>query len=313
MTNMKNTSNLLAFLLIFASCEKVLDINIPVKEGRIVVNSVLNPDSNIQVNVSKSLHILDNMEVKWMDNAKVSISGLDGDPGAFIYQGNGTYELAAQPAPGKEYTIKVAVDGLETATAKQRVPAPVLIHSIDTLEYLHEGENRYRFTVTFKDPPSVANYYKVNLVANRVFYGEWNEEKGEPEIYHEQDNIFIESDDPVAQGIDTWFHQDGMVFSDDIFNGKTYQFTFNTGSWSLFNYGIDSNLVHVQFSTLSEDYFLYLTSFNKYMEAKDNPLAEPVSVYNNIENGYGILGGYSRDEDTLLFIRQGGHEEPYYY
>jgi len=31
----------------------------------------------------------------------------------------------------------------------------------------------------------------------------------------------------------------------------------------------------------------------------NDPFAEPVQVYNNIENGFGIFAGYAADVDTI--------------
>ena len=39
----------------------------------------------------------------------------------------------------------------------------------------------------------------------------------------------------------------------------------------------------------SEDYYMYKKTFNVYQSVRGNPFAEPVQVFSNIENGYGIF------------------------
>ena len=45
----------------------------------------------------------------------------------------------------------------------------------------------------------------------------------------------------------------------------------------------------------SEDYFRYKRTYSLQEESSGDPFAQPVNVYNNIENGFGIVAGYSED------------------
>ena len=38
------------------------------------------------------------------------------------------------------------------------------------------------------------------------------------------------------------------------------------------------------------------------MNAKGNPFVEPVQVYENITNGYGIFAGYSSYKDSIVVL-----------
>ncbi len=40
--------------------------------------------------------------------------------------------------------------------------------------------------------------------------------------------------------------------------------------------------------------YLYRRSIDDYENAQGDPFAEPVQVYSNIENGYGIFAGFSK-------------------
>lgn len=47
--------------------------------------------------------------------------------------------------------------------------------------------------------------------------------------------------------------------------------------------------------TVDYPYFKYNQTLNKEISTRDNPFAEPTIVYNNIESGIGIFGGYAID------------------
>jgi hypothetical protein len=51
------------------------------------------------------------------------------------------------------------------------------------------------------------------------------------------------------------------------------------------------------FKSINHDYYTYLKSLNMYYETggSEDPFAEPVVIFSNIENGYGIFGSYSTD------------------
>jgi hypothetical protein len=57
--------------------------------------------------------------------------------------------------------------------------------------------------------------------------------------------------------------------------------------------------VYVQLHVINEDYFEFLLSLEKYNETYENPFAEPVMVFSNIENGLGLFSSYSTYTDSI--------------
>ena len=62
---------------------------------------------------------------------------------------------------------------------------------------------------------------------------------------------------------------------------------------------VERSILKLNYS--KEDYFKYKLSLEKYQETAGDPFAQPVQVYSNVENGFGIFGGYSVYRDTLFF------------
>ena len=84
------------------------------------------------------------------------------------------------------------------------------------------------------------------------------------------------------------------LFNDQIFNGNRYSISLLYDSGSLM-WRADSLDLKVQVLEGTQDFYNYNVSYfkHRYAQYSDffNP-TEPVIMYSNIENGYGIFAGY---------------------
>lgn len=96
------------------------------------------------------------------------------------------------------------------------------------------------------------------------------------------------SEDPAIQDDDDSF-TNSIVFKDVLFNGTEPELTFKTSGGGISR----SNMLTVTLRTLSEDGYNYLRTAHLQNTTSGDPFAQPVNVYNNIENGFGIFAGYS--------------------
>ena len=55
----------------------------------------------------------------------------------------------------------------------------------------------------------------------------------------------------------------------------------------------------VELHSITADQYKYRKSLGAYRDAEDNPFAEPVLLYGNIKNGYGIFVTYDLARDTI--------------
>jgi hypothetical protein len=78
----------------------------------------------------------------------------------------------------------------------------------------------------------------------------------------------------------------GGLVSDQFFDGQPYKFQarFYGRPYDL----IDSTIV-VRVRNVTEDYFKWSRSYYAKYDSDENPLVEPISVFNNLENGLGIF------------------------
>lgn len=291
--------------IMISSCEKILDVDLPDSDRRIVINSIFNTDSVFEVNLSKSLHVLDNNQMLFLPGASMKLYENDVFIDSLIYIENGNYTTDDFfPSAGKKYRLEVDYLGLNHASAENSIPDDIEILSVDTMSVKRNDENKIKCTLKFKDP-SGSNYYV--LKAYRYFRYD-NYELGTTDSSFSY--IYIDSDDPV---IDT----DGglmgeIIFTDELFNDKEYNLYLYISEWDVCNYDMssDSAYVYFQLRSVSPEYFYYTKSLNQYYNTHGNPFSEPVQVYSNVKNGFGIFAGFSNS--TRMMIFSGYTSDDYY-
>lgn len=319
MNEMKNiyshSIKLLIIILFFnVSCRKIIDIDIPAKDRKIVINSLICTDSVIKVNISRSLNILDIVDFKYLSNAEVNLYENDLDIGRLDYKSNGTYLLPGfYPTENRNYRIKVSVPEMKTATAEAFIPKqlhwPITIDTsmgVTTGDPFYAGyyycyEQSVNCVIRFKDDGNTENYYWFNIWGNRTSHI-WDYQYSEDSLINEPSYLYFNSDDPI---IDSWvkWGERGFVFSDKLYNGKNIEFKISICKDAFGE--SDTIVVYFNLCNINKDYYLYTKSLEMHMEVQEDPIAEPVQVYTNVENGLGIFSGYSALTDSISFIGYG--------
>ncbi|PID93403.1 MAG: hypothetical protein CSA95_07970 [Bacteroidetes bacterium] len=287
---------LLTIPLLF-SCTKIIEFDGEVSKPKLVVNSIVTPDSTFKVNVSESRFFLDNAPMKKIEDATVKILSQEGTLLATLsHTDKGNYEGELKPTINTNYRVEVVAPNFDKASASMSIVPSIPITSFDTLSVFEEYDFNLSTTIHFSDPGNERNYYRVR---GDIQLMEIDPETGElRELERYIPWFYI--DDPVINGAgDDDFVENEYnpynLFNDDLINGKAYSLTIPLhlyGSGNIF-------IVHLFLESLSEEYYTYLKSVSEYQESGDNPFTEPVPIYSNIENGIGFFGGYSSSEIVI--------------
>ena len=91
------------------------------------------------------------------------------------------------------------------------------------------------------------------------------------------------------------------MLSDVNFNGTIKNLIFYTEAGSLNPQNGPGGMRRstVKLLHINKDYYNYIRSLNTYENAADNPFAEPVNLYTNVNNGYGLFTTYARAVDSI--------------
>ncbi len=288
-------------LFLFLGCETVVDITIPVENPQLVINSTLIDDETIKVNLTESHHILKSGKYQGVIGATVDIYENDQLLTTLPDSSGGNYISAQFKAQkGKKYTVEVAKAGYNTARADVVLPfdtARVLNVQTDTITFDDFGYTATyaRFKVELDDDPKTDNYYAISIY--RGGYVERYDWTVNPPEYidsvYSYTKVYIQTEDPNFEEYQSFGEE--ILFNDELFNGSSYQINLLTQtSWYNPDHTPDDSFTYfISLANTSESYYLYGLSSKLQYWTSDNPFAQPVTVYNNIENGFGVFGAYN--------------------
>jgi hypothetical protein len=291
----------IAMICSLFSCDMhtTIELDIPAPKTKLVANCLFSVDSVWNVHVFKSANVLavtNRMADRITDATVVVLDGTKEIPLTYneklrVYRSSPNDQRAAV---GRTYTLKVSAPGYETITSNVAVPeaVPVLgVKSTSVLEPLNEDLSIRTFEIKFKDPPAGANYYALSILISRS----WSKFP-----YRSHGNLEMNPLNPTFSDayLGEWFttslvpgQQDyNLMFNDHTFNGQECSFKF----WS-YEYKIEEHLTYtILLKSLSEEFYDYRMTYHMQVISKDDPFAQPVQVFSNIHNGYGIFAGYSQ-------------------
>ncbi len=265
-----------------SSCEKYLDFEVKDKTSKLVVNSLMDGDSLFSANISHSLNILDDGELKHIESASVKI--LDADDNLveiLTHTTNGNYIGATKPLGGISYKIEVSAPDYATVTATDKLPATINIISADTLGKIDaDGDSVLQITIKFQDESSVTNRYILELYTADIISG----------ALFMRPASFSSSDISLGGsgglgGSDTYFYRQA-IFTDNLFDGTIKTLVITTEDTRAYD-----SFLQLTLSNISNPWYEYRRTVEAHLANQGNPFSQPVIVYNNIENGFGIFGG----------------------
>lgn len=273
--------------LLFASCEKEIDIVLPDVENKIVVDGGIFVGQPAEVVLTWSAGYFDPIDSASLisyviQNAVVTVSDgfmtdtlemtLDFNrPIPFVYRGGTVIGQV-----GRTYVLTVVADG-KTVTSSTRIPDPV---QLDSVWFKPEipGDSLGFAWAHLSDPPATGNGYR------------WYTMR-----LHE---------DP------TFLAPFGSTFDDNFINGESFDFAYNRPVNSNSTepedndfrrgYFITGDTIVVRFCSIGTAEVDFFRTFEVEVSNNGNPFAAPGVIESNVEGGLGIFCGYSPTYDTII-------------
>lgn len=304
----------IAGLMLFISCEKVIDVDIPLNAVGIVFEGKIESGSFPYVIISRSAGYFTPIQTSTsalaevlVDSAEVYIT-VDGMeyildriclsnlPPEFQEQAQGVLGIGSLPdgfdvciyaslrpeltgVAGKTYLLRAIVDGKEYRSST-KIPELVSLDSLWFKTDLAQSDTFGLIWAKLNDPDTLGNCYY--LMTKRL-------------------------------GRDGGFRAvRGAGFNDRLFNGE--RFDFNMARDDAFGDPDDANgeergrfrpgdTVVVKMGTIESDVQRFWQTAGAASRAGFNPFASPVTVVSNMDNGgRGVWGGYGVTYDTIICI-----------
>ena len=158
-----------ATLIIFASCEKVIDVDLNTSEPAMVVEGFIYNDSVSQVHLTRTTSYFSSEEPEIIEDATVWIS--DGNTSEELeYRGNGYYAgTSVTGIENRNYRLEIEHNGT-TYNGDSYMP---LKSEIISLRYIKDesvsifnpfGKIVYTIVCVFRDDPATDNYYMIRFM-----------------------------------------------------------------------------------------------------------------------------------------------------
>ena len=303
----------MVLLLLGIACERVVEVELPPHESRIVANAFLSAGEPLRLYISRSVGIVDrtNPADRVIKDARVTILE-DGQPFPARYidtilidtTGHVSYPPAHYyvpllPVAGRNYELRVTHDGFDSVVAETRVPvqAPILVlQFVDNAFRSETGEPQFRLSITVADPPGVRNYY--HLIATLVQIDSLNM------VWTAETLRFSNT-----ANLGKIAYDGSILFSDELIDGQTVQLDFYGAlPAAIAGAPIDGRypweLLQVDMRHTSRDYFEYQAALPAHQQAQEVGSGffriDPSPIVSNVKGGYGIFAGYASVCDTLF-------------
>lgn len=220
---MKIFITLAFFILLFTSCEDVIDIDLDTIEPQIVIEGIINDlDDRCVISLSKTTDYFEPSIYPPVSNAIVSVTDDNGVLTPFEETEPGVY--TAENIRGLEnttYSLDVKSEG-ENYEAEVTMPEKVFIDSLSfepTPIYM-EFEGGYVVNCHLKDPVEFRNYYRM-----KTYKIDDVTEAGKSEYIFNDD--FVDGNNLTMQWEDEqFFPQDTIVVELQTLNKSTYYYYF---------------------------------------------------------------------------------------
>ncbi|MBT7620524.1 MAG: DUF4249 domain-containing protein [Flavobacteriales bacterium] len=284
--------------------ETVVTIDIPPHESVLLLNSIIDTDTEIRVLVSHSVgafeptipSCISNAEVLLFENNQfldtLSIDLINTDTMMF-YNEYGEMELLMNyytsdifPNSGSTYSVKVNHPSYESITASTYIPEDIIVYNIQ----IDTVTNPEKIGFSFNDNGIQENYYRLKLFSSCM--KTWIDDGDTVEHGYSGRMIMMSNDPSFPSDIPFegyTFTDNEVVFTDDLFNGQEKNISIDVESKG-YRYS-DCDTVTIQFSTFSDDTYSYYNSLGEHSDKGELGLfgGEVIPVYSNVENGLGVI------------------------
>lgn len=316
--------------LILASCDEdsfstVVEVDLSEYSNQMVVIATFQPDmpdmpyipgfdgNQFYVRLVKSNDILKNdNSFETISDASVVITEDENIQIPLTHTGSGYYLAPTdigRPKEGTNYRIEVNSPEFGRATANSHVPKKASFKNayISNENYIDPsgGNEKVEITIELEDEASIENYYY--LTVNSIYSNpEFGIEDSWVICFSSSDPVF-DADEyggdfiEIEETADIYYCNGLTTFRDLLFEGETKTFKIYLNHYEIFDYSYNPDTgeeiktrrdIRLVLGSMSRNIYNYKRSARSQSWNQDNPFAEPIQVYSNIEGGVGIFGGF---------------------
>ena len=290
-----NICILVLLLFVLSGCEKEINLEHMRPEPKLVLNCLAVQGDTLSVELSRTWFYADNKvkdifvsgaDVKLYVNdvfreslSEVAVKYEELDIDAVRYKSSSYI-----PVAGDRIRLVASRNGFKDVEAVTEVPRPCSVSGFEL-----QQESVRDTTEWFDDA-------YIHLAQNNTVYSwySFRPDYGSEPVFAVQNSTL----DQIF-GYDGVGGYNGLAFSDELFDGKSYQFKIPWKISLSYTQSVDYTpyIYRCYLYSVSRSYYNYMKTMNDLYESgfvgdlAEIGFAEPVRIYSNVEGGTGILGG----------------------
>ncbi len=323
-------------LFLFNSCVEEFELDTEEYKPVIIVNSVFTDNEQIKVFVMQSGSIFSswgnsyersplldsafyaNIRHEPIKDATVKITNLQNNAEEILYLQDSFFYKTRNILAQKEtpYKIEVSTPDFTSVSSEAIIPKNANITSINYLGYAYTDEMdypHYKLNVNVQDVVDEDNFYEM-IVYTKYLEHDYDE-FGDYYfyVYEVMNDLCIDiilQENMTLGGL-------SYIFTDKQFANQSHNFEVLTGNTTFYDTILGDRVSQepdfylVELRTISEDYYNYQKQLRKNINNSHYDTGfdlqtgfsnqyTPISLFSNIENGYGIFTGYSFVRDSIF-------------
>ncbi len=301
----------LIFFIVFISCEREININIPDTEGRLIVESYIEDGKPPIVILSKSIGYF-----KYTDQSTFESMFIRG---AIVSINNGTskenlIEICSRSIPDSLLPVLASFIGVDVNTL---AAVNFCVYTTLNTQFWGQEGKSYKLSINYLgDIYEAVTTIKPKVSLDSLWF----------EVFADRDSLgFIWANFSEPAGLGNayrWYAMRlgkdanfiapfGSVFDDKFIDGRNFRFAYNRGSapnstapddtGSVAGFFKKGDTVVVKFCSIDYPTFEFLRSYEAEVSNNGNPFASPTTIKSNISGGaIGYWGGYNATFDTVI-------------
>ncbi len=261
---MKNILVVILAALVFASCEKTIDLDYKNNQSRLAIEgAITDKEGPYYVKISETIALANMGSYPTIDNAIVTISDNADHSERLVHEGNGVYKTSTlRGVVGRTYTLTVNV-GAQMYTAVSTMPQKVPFESIKVESVSVLGEIEHNLIPLYRDPIVRGNYYRFLVTINGKFV-----------------NQHLVQNDEVKNGME-----------------NTMRLEINEDDYKL----VSGDQVSILMQCVDQSVGKYYTTLMLMVDSGPGGSVTPSNPPNNISNGaLGIFSAYTEEERNVI-------------
>ena len=317
---MKKKYLLFLFITIIIGCEQTLNFDGELTESKLTVGALANPDTCLSLYLYKSTFFLDDdllsdEQFYSVQNAIVWLKTSDSIYYLRYNSNNHQYISDYKPLIGDRIEINASKEGFEIIKGNTQIKSKSDFQIVESITFYNENPKKImddgflhpidntgndtiiKIVCKISDPSNENNYYRLNvrsIGSSKPAPLGYSDFAFANDIFASNDILFF--DNSISKSIEGWPKHFSNVFDDRLFDGKSYIFTIESRQRKgLFNW-IEIDLQHISY-----DFYKYLKSIELAKCSTNDIHSEPVKIYSNIENGYGVFGSLTSNKYIIHF------------